>query len=217
MKKMIAILFAVLILLLAGCSATPDTTQANTDGFANISFGHFYEVQDSEAGYHNYLEKYQKQIREDFVHLDDLPPLGSFTGFVPIPFEFPNQYKYSFCDDGERDIYLTITHLSDNSSGSASTSEYSLATVTDDMTSMMKKSASKTESVINRNGLEYYYSVKGELSRIAWCSDGIQYKINGQLHHRGVYNNSLFKRLISIDETEANAAFEEIKQALNSK
>ena len=134
-----------------------------------------------------------------------------------LGFEFPNQYKYSFCDDGERDIYLTITHLSDNSSGSASTSEYSLATVTDDMTSMMKKSASKTESVINRNGLEYYYSVKGELSRIAWCSDGIQYKINGQLHHRGVYNNSLFKRLISIDETEANAAFEEIKQALNSK
>ena len=198
---------------MTSCSASPTETVAPNGDNADIYYGGIHEVQSSLEGYYNYLETYQKQIPEAFVHLENLPELGTFNGFVPT-LDFPNRYQYSFADKGGKSLYVVITHLSSSNDGSLSTSEHNIATVSKDMTSMRKKPSSETKSVIVHNGVEYYYNARGKLGWIIWNDGEIQYKVSGQV---STYSNPIYLNLISLGKTEASAALAEFKQALNSK
>jgi len=219
MKKMIAVLLVICCLLMTSCSASPTETVAPNGDNALISYGGILAVQHSLDEYTKYLETYQKQIPEDFVHWDNIPNLGTFLLFVP-ELDSLNRYHYTIEDQKGKELLLEISHFSD-SSNNITTENYKLISVTDDMTSMLNAPC-KEKSVIVRNGMEYHYSALGKISSLVWYQNDIRFELYGQY---GSFEGAFASpdgcfdiyRLFSINETQANAALEEFNQVLNGK
>ena len=157
-----------------------------------------------------------KVIREDFLHVNNLSCLGDFVTFTPTT-KFPDYYEYTFRDmKGDNNIYVSIAH-SDRCKIPPSRLDFTLRTVTADMTSMHTYPLSTDLILIEQNGIEYYYA-GGRMSKLIFTIDEIEFKIHTDLRDYDAPEDGFdLNKLCSIDEAEVKAALEEFKQFLNAK
>jgi hypothetical protein len=184
-----------------------------------MTYGGAYQIVYTVDEYNQYLATYRQSLPKDFVHLNNVPKLGSFSSFCVMKSDFPYRYVYSFCDSNGFSMNLYITHTTGKPDISImQPSEYTEAVYTTKMKSMVSRGVkSDTETVIIREGVEYYYGVNGGLKNIVVNADGIQFKLGGQFSHRGKqYNNSICQRLFLTSTKNIISARDEIMQAVKS-
>ena len=215
MRKLLLIWIAIFVLLLPACSANQSIGSENnllTQGSAATGELMLSWIQIPVA--YTWEEYYTLmpsvcELVPNFIHLESVSFFGNFLGFNPVPNSGGTQYSYTFGDTEGNCIELTITHTT--TQDSISTQKYPLASVTPDMTSMRYAPFSDNHIIV-RNGAEYYYNKFGCLYTIVWHGNGVTCQLAGNITQ---YNTDIYNRMVSISETEAAAAFAELKTRTN--
>jgi len=221
MKKMIAILLTVLMLMLSGCSAIPDAYGGSSLNLQNANgvAGGLYKQVSFREDYNVYL-KYINTVDwpYGFAEWRDLDFLGEWTGFgIPPSAEgLPDYtfYWYTFTDDSGRELMIYVDHTLDDKEVSAADTVRPVVSISDEMTSMRNLSISRTENMmIMRNGFEYTYVPAGLLS-ITWVHNGVEYTISDSTalsEYPTEATNTFIGRLLSLDDAAFKQALAEIK------
>jgi len=217
--KRVCLLFTLMMILMTAC--TPAQTQDSQTSGANA----FHEilVLSNPEKYEAYIST--KRLPDDFVHWNSIAKLGVRIDFIPTK-DFPSRYIYLFADretltEGTKTMQLEITHNVKNEK-LPTFKDYQIVTVTRDMPDMRMLLSASGPSVIIRNGIEYQYqplfdAKPGDpagLNKIVWYHNGVRFELFGQIQ---TFSGSLMNGLLSISETEAAAAFAEIKQSLDAR
>lgn len=232
MKKTLSLLFAALLILLSGCNSVSNGTDITGIDINGCSTGEFEQYYCSTVEeYDQFIEKWNtesksfrtwRKLPDNFVYWENVPLIGDFAYFYQYS-NFPDSYGYDIVDKNRNFIYFNVSHVADSF-----TSKLEIATgaITTSMTSMAHNPNIPvdtnifTVTLIERNGIEYYYDSLGYLSFILWEIDGVEFKLSGDFlagQYKVPEGCFDFYRLFSMDEAEASAAFEEIKQLLSAK
>lgn len=207
MNKALIFIIAICILLLPACSEiSGPVTEATT---LPLSGG--YEPNLHASGKEEYdvlIEKYQDRLPDNFVTWESASVWGEcywFTGSMNL-----DSYIYHILNNEGMDLDLFIRHTPKQITN--------VIVAPDNLTSMrrLQNSTGKT-AVLKRDGYEYRYGPNGGLTGIIWYEDGVQFMLSADelFNYPEDKTDTIIGRLLSADESVANAAFAEIKQNLS--
>ena len=213
MKHSISLLLLIAALLLTACSAsqpqetTPDTIPESTanEHINIIPYRTFQSKYKFE--YDEFVEN--TELPKNFVTYEDLQGFGDFDMCV-INFDDYSDYYYVIKD--ANGIYFVI-YIKPGFRPEMSTRQqiFSLQ----GMTSMLQLATPVGETAeYVRGELTYIYHMSGTLSGIRWIHNDIHFELYGFETDYKTETETLFNKLTSISETEALAAFNELKQSL---
>lgn len=221
MKKTAIILLVVGCLLLSACTGTSVLTEEG----ANLCKGDMFF-----GDYSDYKEFFSsaKGLHKKFVTWDQVSVLGEVNTFTLVSVDPENyQYRYNIkISSLGKSLTLYIFHTPEATytykDGELNQPVLQIAENTENLS---RQPSQDFSFLIKRDIFIYSYIPDGTLMGILWEMNGILFELYDNSHKwkddrdewkTGVIN-SIMSGLLSVDEAEANAAFEEIKQALNSK
>lgn len=214
MKK--CVLFFAVIILLSACSSPPgnktDATETSTGPYVCEQTIYSFVTLEEYNQFFSESEKLPEGIPDDFVKWEEVNYLGeygkfSFTRFFEAYYYISGDIKISIDHNPKADPYYTPLE------------KYPLKMITADMTTMSKApGGGESYFAVLRNGLHYVYSPTGNLHSIRWYENGTLFKISGGLHeYPATETETVIGKLLSVSNTEFNAAVAEIKRQLNTK
>ena len=226
MKRWTAILLMLMILFLSGCS---ESSNASGDAPPADYIWFDQPIFDDYEKYLGFLSEKRASLHKDFVTAEDLFVLGKWSSFR---LEWPsysgqNSYWYSYllkfpstAVSGFQEGDISIYHDPENTFFKKRYGDLPKSTLTkadyDNSEWMVRITPREDAFRIVRNGVEYLYIGKGALTAISWELDGIMYVIYDTTENNfdTIDRSSVLGRLLSLDNAEAKAAFNEIKKSL---
>jgi len=212
MKHLISLLLLITALLLTACSASQPqetTLEAVPESTANEQV--CYEP------YRTFLKKYEYDefmntavFPKNFITYEDIQILGEFD-FSVIYFDDYSEYFYSLRDANSVGFIL---YIDQNEQPTLSTKQQLFSL--DGMTSMCSLPESMKDQgySYSRGNLTYNYAA-GKLIGINWNDKSTYFKLYGDLDtYPTSGKKTIMSQLLSLSDTDALAAFNELKQSL---
>jgi len=210
MKTFYIILAICLVVLITGCSA--NTTKLSEPTNAAISSDRITNhTWDTEDEYNAFVAENHGKLPEGFITWEQVRTFGDINCMV-IAYDF-KYYQYSITDESGTQIDFEVRHQSQTDQ---------LAAVNYTSTMLAQGSLRRITNttgkamVVSRNDMEYTYAITGELLSISWYQNGVKTTIAGHTYeYPENRTDTLVGKLLSADDSVANAAFAEIKQNLS--
>lgn len=214
MKRFIASIMLLSIILLVGCSApvadTGETqgalpTVAPNEYLACISLTTF----NSKEEYDAFIEADGSKLPADFFSWEDAGQFGEVVSMVLLG---SGKYLYGIVDETGHNLTMTINrHPKSLSEKMVAEKEL---TINEDLRKTVNKKG--VDLYFKRGEIIYDVSDNGNLYAIIFYMDGVEINITGKLWEYPINRaDTLVSKLISADETVANAAFAELMENLS--
>jgi len=207
MKKSLIVLLLCAVLLLPACAeASEPITEATT---LPLSVCHAGYGAEGKEEYDALIEKLQDCLPENFVTWESANFWGECYGFSVPTANLNYCYVYSILDKEGADLNLRIRHTPKQTTN--------VIVAPDNLTTMRRiQNSTGKIAVLKRDGYEYRYGPNGGMIGVIWYEDGVQYELEGEFYNYPEdKTDTIIGKLLSADDSVANAAFAEIKQNLS--
>ncbi len=162
---------------------------------------------------HNaYIAKNTDKLPEGFITWEQASKFGDVYGVVMLLNNW-EYYQYIIIDDSGMRFNLRGEHQPESDQlpvvnyTSTMLAQGSLRKITNTNNKAM---------VVSRNDMEYRYAITGELLSISWYQNGVKTTLDGYIYeYPENRTDTVVGKLLSADESVANAAFAEIKEQLS--
>lgn len=210
MTKRIAIWTTVAIVLLTFCIWHIVDMNKDDEGCKT-----FFTLKSLEE-YQEYITQNKDSIPNDFVYWEDVAFIED-SEFSCLTFQTNDQYAYHFNNARTNlDFYGTTIGISHTSKSTIWSGTIVVDSVSGNGNGIAQVFDMPMPFIYRRGDCSYHYYASGALAEIYFAVNGIEYRIECDFDkYLAIYSETLISRLLSADETVANAAFAELMENLS--